>query len=154
MRETGDRGVGIRRAGPQDAVALMTLRASWRDAAVTEDFALTFAAWFEREGDQRWWWLAEDSTGVAVGMANVKVFDRMPVPDRDAGRWGYLGNLFVQPTHRNWGVGTRLLAALLATSQQEGLVRIVLSPSEQSVPLYKRAGFVSADMLLVWRAAS
>jgi GNAT superfamily N-acetyltransferase len=129
----------------------MTLRASWRGTAVTEGFATEFMAWFEREGSQRWWWLAEDPTGVAVGMVNLKLFERMPAPDRRAGRWGYLANLFVQPAHRNEGLGARLLAALLATSREEGLVRIVLRPSEQSAPLYEREGFLPADMLLVWR---
>jgi hypothetical protein len=30
------------------------------------------------------------------------------------------------------------------------LVRVVLSPSERSIPLYRRAGFRAADELLVW----
>jgi GNAT superfamily N-acetyltransferase len=151
VQVTGVRQVAIRRAGPQDALALMTLRAAWRGTAVSEDFASQFVPWFEREGSQRWWWLAEDPTGTGVGMVNLKLFERMPIPDRSAGRWGYLANLFVQPAYRNEGVGSRLLAALLANSQDEGLVRVVLSPTEQSVPLYRRAGFLPADMLLVWQ---
>lgn len=144
----------IRRAGSRDLLALLTLRASWRETAVTDDYAVDFDAWFHREGNQRWWWLAEDPAGVAVGMVNMKIFDRMPVPGGSSGRWGYLANLFVEPSYRNGGVGARLIAALMATSRDEGLARVVLSPSEQSKPLYRRAGFLPVDVLLVWQPPS
>ena len=84
-------------------------------------------------------------------MVNLKVFDRMPSPGREASRWGYLANLFVLPSSRNAGLGTRLLRALLAAAVEERLVRVVLSPSEASIPLYRRVGFTDADMLLVWQ---
>lgn len=151
MQASGGQGVEVRRAGPRDALALMTLRASWRETAVTEAFTSEFVAWFEREGSHRWWWLAEDPAGVAIGMVNLKVFERMPAPGHSSGRWGYLANLFVHPAHRGEGLGAQLVASLLAASREEGLVRVVLSPSEQSVPLYRRAGFLPADMLLVWQ---
>ena len=80
--------MNIRCAGDQDLLSLLTLRASWRGVAVTDDYAVGFSAWFERESSQRWWWLAEDTTGVAVGMVNMKIFDRMPVPGGSSGRWG------------------------------------------------------------------
>jgi GNAT superfamily N-acetyltransferase len=87
----------------------------------------------------------------AVGMVNLKIFDRMPSPEGNRSRWGYLANLFVNDPFRNQGVGTQLLEALLSTSIEEGLVRVVLSPGEQSLPLDTRAGFTAADMLLVWQ---
>jgi len=133
--------------------SLVTLRAVWREAVVTDAFASQFTEWFEREGRQRWWWVAEDGSGLALGMVNLKVFDRMPSPGGSPSRWGYLANLFVHPAVRNQGIGTLLLSALLDTSRKEGLVRVVLSPTAQSVPLYKRAGFDPADGLLVWQPA-
>jgi GNAT superfamily N-acetyltransferase len=84
-----------------------------------------------------------------VGMVNVRVFDRMPTPGRAAGRWGYLGNLYVVEDHRGRGTGRRLIDAVVDHGRAAGFVRIVLSPSERSVPLYRRAGFVPADRLLV-----
>jgi GNAT superfamily N-acetyltransferase len=121
---------------------------------MTDAFAAEFADWFQREGSQRWWWIAEDSAGRARGMVNLKVFERMPSPGRSPSRWGYLANLFVDRPFRNQGIGTQLLAALLDAARDEGLVRVVLSPSEQSVSLYSRMGFVPADMLLVWQPAT
>jgi GNAT superfamily N-acetyltransferase len=141
----------VRGAAHRDMPSLMALRAAWRDAAITDAFAAEFADWFKREGSQRWWWIAEDSAGRARGMVNLKVFERMPSPDRSPSRWGYLANLFVDKPFRNQGVGTQLLTALLDPARDAGLVRVVLSPSEQSVSLYSRAGFAPADMLLVWQ---
>lgn len=115
---------------------------------MTAEFAEAFAAWFAREGADRWWWLAEHE-GAAVGMVNLRVFDRMPAPAGPSGRWGYLGNLFVLAEHRGRGVGGQLVEALVARARDEGLVRVVLSPSEASIPLYRRHGFVPASGLLV-----
>lgn len=134
--------------------SLLALRAAWRAAPVTDEFAAAFSSWFEREASQRWWWMAEDDTGRAVGMVNLKIFERMSSPEGSRSRWGYLANLFVDGPFRKQGVGTQLLEALLRTSVEEGLVRVVLSPSEQSLPLYRRAGFTAADMLLVWQPST
>lgn len=53
------------------------------------------------------------------------------------------------PAHRSGGTGTALVTALLAYAKKEGLVRVVLSPSERSVPFYERAGFHRADELML-----
>ena len=63
---------------------------------------------------------------------------------RLAARWGYLASFYVRPSHRSTGLGGRMLAALTAYADAEGFVRVVLSPTERSVPLYARAGFVPA----------
>jgi hypothetical protein len=38
---------------------------------------------------------------------------------------------------------------VIAYADSEGLARLVLSPSERSVPFYERAGFGTATSLLV-----
>ena len=141
----------VRRAGPEDVSALASLRAEWQGAEVTEPFTNAFADWFEREASQRWWWVAEDPAEAVVGMVNLKVFERMPSPGGSCSRWGYLANLFVRTANRGQGVGAMLLGALQDDSRDAGLVRVVLSPSRQSIPLYERAGFAPADMLLIWQ---
>jgi GNAT superfamily N-acetyltransferase len=139
----------IRAADAADVEALARLRALWRDEPVTASFVADFRAWHARESD-RWWWLAVDG-GEPVGMVNLKVFDRMPSPGAAPSRWGYLGNLFVLPAMRGQGLGARLIDALLARADDADLVRVVLSPSAPSRPLYARHGFVPADELLVRR---
>ena len=144
--------VTVREAGSSDIPALSALRAAWREHELTPSFLDAFAEWFGRERSSRWWWLAE-AAGEPVGMVNVKVFDRMPSPGASPSRWGYLSNLFVAPTHRGSGVGGQLIDALLTRAVEERLVRVVLSPSTASVPLYLRHGFVMAEELLVHRLA-
>ena len=143
----------IRRAGRDDLPALIDLRrraGAEKGAGDDDGFAERFGAWFEVEDPRRRFWLAEHD-GDAIGMVNLLTFERMPTPGRDAGRWGYLGNMFVLPEHRNGGVGRLLLDAVVAHADAAGLVRVVLSPSERSIPFYRRAGFGDAGELLVRR---
>ena len=143
----------IRRAADADAAALAALR---RETARELDgersdpgFEDRFAAWLERESPRRIIWLAEAGGGL-VGAMNLTVFERMPRPGRAPARWGYLGNAFVLAGYRNRGIGTQLLAALLGHAREQGFVRVVLSPTERSIPFYQRAGFGPAGELMVW----
>ena len=143
----------IRLATTADAPALAALRRAWVEenagAPVADDgFEETFAGWFAAERDQRVTWIAE-SGGAAVGMVNILVFYRMPRPGLAANRWAYLANLYVVPAHRAQGLGRELVEACTGYADEHDFVRIVLSPSEQSVPLYERAGFGPATELMV-----
>ena len=111
------------------------------------DFERRFRQWHDAESSRRVTWLAEVD-GDPVGMVSLAVFERMPRPGRPAGCWGYLGNAYVRAEHRGRGIGTALLSALLDYADARRLERVVLSPSPRSVPLYRRAGFGEADMLL------
>jgi GNAT superfamily N-acetyltransferase len=146
--------ISVRRCGPDDVGTLAALRRRWVEesggAAGDEGFEERFAAWYVAEAGRRIFWLAEVH-GEPVGMVNLAVFARMPRPGRPPSRWGYLGNAFVLADHRDRGVGRRLIDALLDHARAEGFVRVVLSPSERSVPFYARAGFGPADMLLALR---
>lgn len=82
-------------------------------------------------------------------MVNLKVFHRMPSPGADHPNWGYLGNAYVRADHRDKGIGGMLMNALLAHAREQGFHRIVLNPTERSVPYYRRAGFEPADRLMV-----
>jgi GNAT superfamily N-acetyltransferase len=145
----------IRMAGPDDAAALAALRRAWTEERAgaplaDEGFGARFLDWYAAESGRRVTWLAE-SGGKPVGMMNLALFERMPAPGRDSGRWGYLGNAYVLTDHRNQGIGSALLAVVLGYAGERGLARVVLSPSERSVPFYRRAGFVPADELLLRR---
>lgn len=143
----GSDGVTVRQAGPGDLGAIATLRALWDDAAdhpdELEGFSDRFAQWLATEGDRRTIWLAAIDTE-DVGMASLFEYRRMPRPGRLDSRWGYVGNMFVRPEHRNRGIGSALLAAITAAADARGYVRLVLSPTARAIPLYHRAGFVPA----------
>lgn len=143
----------VRIAGRADIASLVELRSRWNrdDVAippVDPGFVDAFTTWFDAEASHRTFWLAERA-GSPVGMTNLMVFTRMPVADRAAGGWGYLGNMYVVPEERDAGVGSRLLAAVLAHADANRLERVVLHPTERSVPFYRRAGFGDAGELLL-----
>jgi GNAT superfamily N-acetyltransferase len=142
----------IRRAENADLPEIIGLRSEWtreQDGHVDDPgFDDRFAAWFVRESARRITWLAE-ADDRAVGMMNLTVFERMPRPGRPPSRWGYLGNAFVLAAYRNQGAGGKLIDALLHYADDNGFARVVLSPSERSIPFYERAGFGPADALLL-----
>lgn len=142
----------VRLAGFDDLAALTRLRQQWveeqRGPSPDAPFAHRFEQWFLAEHRQRTFWLAEIG-GVAAGMVNLLTFTRMPTPGRPGGGWGYLGNMYVAEAHRNAGIGKLLLDALVAHADRNGLERIVLNPTERSVPFYRRAGFDNANELLL-----
>jgi GNAT superfamily N-acetyltransferase len=142
----------IRHAEDADVPALAELRRDWTlewgGTADDDSFGERFAAWFNEETARRLTWLAEVD-GRAVGMVNLAVFERMPQPGRAPSRWGYLANAFVLAAYRDTGIGGRLLEALLSYADEHDFVRVVLNPSERSVPYYERAGFSSAHNLLL-----
>jgi GNAT superfamily N-acetyltransferase len=145
------RVIVIRLASGADLPTLADLRRESTFELHTEreddGFGERFAAWYEQETSRRLTWLAEDE-GLAVGMMNLVLFERMPRPGPDPGRWGYLANAYVRPDYRDQGIGGRLLGAILAYADDRGFARVVLSPSQRSVPFYRRAGFGPADSLL------
>lgn len=142
----------VRPAGATDVLSVAALRAAWKESgggpAGDPVYTERFRRWFEREAAHRLTWLAE-THGRPVGMVNLSVFERMPRPHMPQSRWAYLANMYVLTAHRNVGTGRRLLDAALDHANEQQYVRIVLAPSERSVPFYRRAGFRDADELLV-----
>lgn len=145
-------GPVVRLADADDSDSLIALRQRWteerRGVGPDQGFAERFRTWLADKAGHRTFWIAELARR-PIGMVNLLTFTRMPGPNIEAGAWGYLGNMYVVPEHRDAGVGRHLLDALLAHADAAGLERVVLSPTEPSVPFYRRAGFGPADQLLL-----
>lgn len=146
--------ITIRLMIAEDVPAVANLRRRWTEenaGAPIDDpgFEERFAQW--AAGSGRTCWVAvsgAERLRPVVGMVNLAVFERMPRPGHGPSRWGYLANAYVLPDFRDAGVGKLLVDALLDHAREEGLVRVILSPSERSVRFYERAGFGPADMLM------
>ena len=142
----------IRRAEYADLAAIVELRREWtreeHGDIADPDFEENLAAWFAREWSRRILWLAEVG-GRPAGMMNLAIYERMPRPGRALSRWGYLGNAFVLAEYRHRGIGSQLVSTALGYADQNGFARVVLSPTERSIPLYERAGFGPADALML-----
>jgi len=141
----------VRRCGADDVDAIATLRRAWNeenaDGLIDDDsFPTVFAAWWEAEQHTRTFFVVEID-GRAVGMANVKHYERMPVAGRSSGGWwGYVGNVFVLEQHRNAGVGRALMDALTEWAFAAGAEHLRLAPSPLSVSFYDRLGFTPGSV--------
>jgi GNAT superfamily N-acetyltransferase len=149
----------VRLATADDDLAIAALRRAWTEERggigpiEDPDFEPAFLEWADNERSRRLNWIAEVD-GRVVGMLNLVLFTRMPRPVPEAGpaplgQWGYIANNFVLAELRNAGIGSRMLDAAVAYADEHDFARIVLTPTEQSIPYYSRAGFVPATALLV-----
>jgi len=138
-------------AGEDELSDLTRMRLAWsadHGFAATDDFGERMRIWWEQQAGERRAWVAREAHGVAVGMANAAVFTRMPRPGVPDVHWAYVANVWVDPAHRRRGVGTLLMDSVVAWARDERMVRIVLNPSEVSIPLYRGLGFEPADSLM------
>lgn len=136
----------IRRVA-EDCSDLIALRRLWHpgdDEAFEEDFR----TWWERERRSRYALVAYAADGAPVGMANGQVFSRMPAPGYHKAQWMYGANVYVVDEHRRNGVARQLMLALIEFAEANAMVRLVLAPSEMSVPLYTSLGFRTAHDLM------
>jgi GNAT superfamily N-acetyltransferase len=103
-------------------------------------FDAAFAEWWAAEHATRTFFVAE-LDGRAIAMANVKHYHRMPSAGRRAGWWGYVGNVFVLPEHRNTGIGRALMDELIVWATEMRMDHLRLAPSPRSGSFYERLGF-------------
>lgn len=130
----------------EDCTDLLALRRTWHPGT-EDDFDDRFRAWWSRERHQRHAVVAY-AGGAAVGMANGQVFSRMPAGGRADAQWLYVANVYVVEAHRRTGVGRLLMRALTDFARDHHMVRVVLAPSEMSVPFYESLGFRPAHDLM------
>jgi len=130
----------------EDCSALLALRREWVPIS-DESFEEEFRAWWALERDRRYAVVAY-SAEKPVGMANGQIFSRMPVPGRPGTQWLYGANVFVSDRYRRAGIGRALISALIDFARDRGMVRVVLAPSEMSVPMYESLGFRTAHDLM------
>jgi predicted N-acetyltransferase YhbS len=146
--------VAIRPADAGDATALATLRYRFRAEVGTPNetgdaFVARAAPWIAARlsGDAWRAWVAVDAGGEIVGHVFVQFVEKIPNPVPEAETLAYLTNLYVVPPLRNAGIGARLLRAALAACDATDVETVFLRPSRDSVPLYRRHGFVDAALL-------
>jgi GNAT superfamily N-acetyltransferase len=148
--------ITVRRAEPgRDTAALVGLRWQWglekgrAPAGSTEpspEFAAQFATWIAANAPTHTAFLALDDDR-PIGMAWLATVERPPDVDVPVRRSGFVQSVFVLPALRDDGVGAALLAAVVATARDRGLQYLLVSPSERSVPFYRRNGFAGDHRL-------
>jgi len=142
----------VRTATPADAALLaklrFDLRASLHDLREDEAvFVERCTRWMRERLSQRspWrCWIAEHERAVA-GAVWVQLIEKIPNPIAAPECYVYLTNFYVQPEHRNHGIGSQLLREALSWSRRNNAELVLLWPTERSKTLYERHGFVYAD---------
>lgn len=96
-------------------------------------------------------WVAEDA-GAIVATSGVTLFERPPNGSNLTGLEAYLSNMYTVPACRGRGIGTALVATIVAHLKATRVRRIWLHATEQGRPVYAKAGFVPGedDMELAW----
>lgn len=130
----------------EDCSGLLALRRQWF-AEADDEFEEDFRDWWSHERHHRHAVVAYVGD-VPVGMVNGQIFSRMPAPGRPRVRWMYGANVYVSEKYRRKGIGRALMSALIDFAQSNGLIRVVLAPSEMSIPLYDSLGFRVAHDLM------
>jgi GNAT superfamily N-acetyltransferase len=149
----------VRVADERDEAALAALRRAWleeRAGHPVDDpgFEAAFGQWWRLELPRRTFWLAEAGSArsgwTPVGSINVVEIVHMPRPGARAGRIGQVGSAFVLSAFSDRGVAGALLARAVEHARERRYRRLVLAPTGNSAPFYRRAGFGPAgDSLLV-----
>lgn len=108
---------------------------------ICADFVATGIA-----GGEWAYWVADDGNRL-IGCVCICVIKKIPKPNKLDIRFGYVTNVYMQPESRNAGHGTKLLTKAIEWARSEGLVELLVFPSERSVPYYMRQGFEPDDGL-------
>jgi GNAT superfamily N-acetyltransferase len=146
----------VRRATTDDVSPLAMLRYEFRSRRKTPiesaaEFVPRCAEWMRsRVADESRWrvWVLMDR-GTIVGNIWLQIVEKLPNPNVERERHGYVTNFFVRPEYRNTGAGSRLLDALLGECRGLEIDSVFLWPSDRSRPLYERHGFVTPSTMLV-----
>ena len=83
-----------------------------------------------------------ETGGDLRGHVFLQLIEKIPKPMPGSSTLGYLTNFYVEDGYRGRGVGRALLDALRAHAVAIELDAVVVWPSERSVPLYQRVGFM------------
>lgn len=124
-------------------------------AEAADGYRERFAAFATQALSSKDWraWVARDGDRL-VGAMWLHTVHRVPVPGKRAGSIGYLTNVYVEPEHRNGGLGGRMLDRVTAWCRQEGFSAVIVWPTERSRPFYGRGGFGRPDEPMVLELGS
>jgi GNAT superfamily N-acetyltransferase len=83
-----------------------------------------------------------------VGCAGAFIKEDIPFRYFKIPRYGFIGDVYVDPVNRGSGIASRLSADALAwlRSQDIGMVRLLASEAGRSI--YSRLGFMSSDEMV------
>lgn len=145
--------VSIRKALPEDAYLLVTLRyqllQEFEEPPVSlNEFMTQSLSIFTTFLQTDVWhtWVAQQDDQL-IGTIWLQKVNKIPSFTEPSGCWGYVTNMLVIPAWRNQGIGTQLLNAVKEYAKAHHYELLVVWPSHASTNFYQRAGFKTNDQL-------
>ncbi len=133
----------VREARPSDAISVGALHIQderEQGHAVPPGFLDALSDAWLRDRARRTW-VAEDARGRPLGVLHGTRVQRLPSAHRPADAWFHVSLLFVTEDARGYGIGQRLLEALLAWAEADHVSRVQLNAVPEARTLYERMGF-------------
>lgn len=141
--------MSLRRATPDDAAALVDLRAamyeSWGHDHAGEEWRRSAEEMLIRRlRDETETFVAvvvEGEAGDLVASGVGWVSEHLPSPWNPSGLRGHIASMSTSPQARRQGHGRAVIDALLEWFDAQGVVRVDLVATPMGEPLYRRVGF-------------
>ncbi len=84
-----------------------------------------------------------EANGVVIGLGRADILHTDPIFRlRDDKRCGYIDQMFVRPSHRERGIGARLLRLCEEWFRERGLGHSLLHAAPKAVRFYAREGYL------------
>jgi GNAT superfamily N-acetyltransferase len=86
-------------------------------------------------------WVAENGERRIIACVAMSFYVLPPKPWNRDGRYGYVSNMFTEPSHRKKGLGGKLLQGALDYAKEIGIKSVTLHATEIGAQLYHSFGF-------------
>lgn len=148
--------VVVRLATTEDVAELAQLRWEWSQigrepihptADQLDDTASILREWMSGLGDRVICAVAQSEESL-VGVAWLVLYDRVPGPLAGERLTGDVQSVFVRESHRNAGLGSRLVELLLAHVADRPVGTITVHANDRARGFYRRLGFNGSELLL------
>jgi GNAT superfamily N-acetyltransferase len=120
---------------------------------IEPDMLPAYADWVATHAETHLPFVAEVD-GCVVGAAWLLIAERVPRNNSLERRYGDVQSVMVRAEYRNQGVGTALMAAILAEAQTRRLSHVTVHSGRRAVDFYLRNGFCHHRQLLLWKPAA
>lgn len=93
-------------------------------------------------GQWTYWVAVDDVNRQLIGCICIFTIRKIPKPNQFEEAFGYMTNVYMRPEHRNQGIGSGLMDAVIEWARNVPLTNLLVYPSELSQDYYARKGFV------------
>ncbi len=148
----------IRKAGLKDLDVLFEQRVEFlremrnHETEPSEEFKKSTYDFIKEhlENDTLVAWVAEEN-GTIISLAMVTYYSVLPMTSNPNGSFGYIQNVFTDPSYRKQGIASILLKQMIEDAGSRDVGRLYLSATDMGKPVYEKLGFELLTQDMVYR---